>query len=83
MEVDLSTSDLKRDIEKTRKALDAAYSGFNNATDFDMIDSYIYEINALQRRYNHLTNLAQKDQAAAQTLPRRHFLKVPSLFQRT
>ena len=33
-------------IEKTRQALDAAYAGFDNATDFSMIDSYIYEINS-------------------------------------
>ena len=45
------------DIEKTRIALDNAYAGFDNATDPDMIDSYIYEINALLKRYAHLSKL--------------------------
>lgn len=59
--VELTPHNLKRDMEKTRMALDAAYAGFNDATDFDMIDSYIFEMNALQRRYKHLTDLAQKE----------------------
>lgn len=63
LEMDLSSVSLKEAIEKTRQALDTAYAGFNNATDFDMIDSYIYEINALQRRYRHLTDLAEKDES--------------------
>ena len=58
VEEDLTTPDLKESIEKTRQALEIAYSGFNNATDANLIDSYIYEINALQKRYAHLTELA-------------------------
>ena len=30
----------------------------DNALESDLIDSYIYEINALQKRYQHLTELA-------------------------
>ncbi len=55
---DLATLNLKESIEKTRQALEIAYSGFDNAVDIDLIDSYIYEINALQKRYEHLTELA-------------------------
>ena len=58
IESDLTSFDLKESIEKTRQALEIAYSGFNNAVDADLIDSYIYEINALQKRYAHLTELA-------------------------
>ena len=58
VEEDLTNFDLKDSIEKTRQALEIAYSGFNNALDADLIDSYIYEINALQKRYAHLTDLA-------------------------
>ena len=43
---------------KTRQALEIAYAGFDNALESDLIDSYIYEINALQKRYQHLTELA-------------------------
>ena len=61
LELELETPSLREDMEKTRKALETAYAGFNNATDFDMIDSYIFEINALKQRYNHLASLAEKE----------------------
>ena len=52
---------LMEDIEKTRIALDNAYAGFDNATDPDMIDCYIYEINALLKRYSHLSKLTASE----------------------
>ena len=55
---DLTSFDLADAIEKTRQALDIAYAGFNNAVDDKLIDSYIYEINSLQKRYAHLIELA-------------------------
>lgn len=61
VEMDLADESLTTALKKTRLALDAAYAGFDNATEFDMIDSYIYEINALQRRYKHLSDLAEKE----------------------
>lgn len=57
-EEDYSSLSLKECIEKTRQALEIAYAGFDNAVDTDMIDSYIYEINSLQKRYKHLSDLA-------------------------
>ncbi len=57
-EEDYSPMTLKDSIEKTRRALDDAYAGFDNAVDVDLIDSYIYEINSLQKRYKHLSDLA-------------------------
>ena len=57
-EEDYSPITLKDSIEKTRQALDLAYAGFDNAVEEDLIDSYIYEIIALQKRYKHLTDLA-------------------------
>ena len=61
LENDLKIPSLLEDIEKTRKALDIAYAGFDNATDPDMIDCYIYEINALLKRYAHLSKLTAAD----------------------
>lgn len=63
-EEELSLPSLKEDIEKTRQALDIAYAGFDNAVDTDMIDCYIYEINALLKRYKHLSELAAAESAA-------------------
>ncbi len=55
---DFTPLSLQTCIEKTRQALESAYAGFDNAIDIDLIDSYIYEINALQKRYKHLMDLA-------------------------
>ena len=68
VEEDLTAFDLKESIEKTRQALEIAYSGFNNAIDADLIDSYIYEINALQKRYAHLTELVGEQSAEPEKL---------------
>ena len=55
---DLTPLNLKESIEKTRQALEIAYAGFDYAVDADLIDSYIYEINSLQKKYEHLMELA-------------------------
>jgi len=48
------------DIAKTRCALETAYAGFDNATDPDLIDCYIYEVNAVHKRYKYLLHEAAK-----------------------
>lgn len=58
IEEDLRIPTIRDDMEKTRKALEIAYAGFDNALDQDMIDCYIFEINALLKRYKHLSVLA-------------------------
>lgn len=42
------------DLEKARYDLALAYDNFQNAMDPDMIDSCIYQVNALQMRYKFL-----------------------------
>lgn len=66
VEEDLTPITLRESIEKTHRALDIAYAGFNNATDPDLIDGYIYEINSLQKKYKHLSELASLEAAAEQ-----------------
>lgn len=41
-------------VRSTRSALSRAYDGFNRASDGELIESYVYEINALQHRYAYL-----------------------------
>lgn len=41
-------------MRSTQGALTRAYDGFNRAADGDLIESYVYEINALQHRYSYL-----------------------------
>lgn len=48
------------EINKTKLALDSAYSNFENAIDPDLIDCYIYEVNAVQKRYKFLLKQAKE-----------------------
>lgn len=46
--------ELVSSLAHTRTLINQAYSGFNMARDSDLIESYVFEINALQARYNYL-----------------------------
>ncbi|MBR6638106.1 MAG: YaaL family protein [Lachnospiraceae bacterium] len=50
---------LQSELEQTQNALESAYSVFQNVTDPDLIDSSIYEINAIQIRYKFLLEKAK------------------------
>ena len=41
-------------LSHTRALIAQAYSGFNSARDPYLIESYVFEINALQARYSYL-----------------------------
>lgn len=61
---ELSPLNLSDSIQKTRQALDMAYAGFDDALEVDLIDSYIYEIISLQKKYKYLINLAAEKPCA-------------------
>ena len=46
--------ELMRSLNQTRTLINQAYGGFNTTSDSDLIESYVYEMNALQARYNYL-----------------------------
>ena len=58
-EHEMKRNALLSDLEKTKRALEIAYSGFDNVTEPDLIDCYIYEVNAIMKRYQFL--MAQAD----------------------
>ena len=45
------------DLARTKQALDNAYDHFENVVDPDLIDCYIYEVNAVQQKYKYLYSL--------------------------
>lgn len=49
---------LLNDLKLTRDELEIAYSGFDNVTDPDLIDCYIYKVNAVLMRYKFLMQKA-------------------------
>lgn len=50
---------LRLEIRKAKLALETAYSNFENVVDPDLIDCYIYEVNAVQKRYKYLLKQAK------------------------
>ena len=45
---------LQDGIQQTRAAIHQAYAAFNTAEDPDLIEAYVYEINALQAKHSYL-----------------------------
>lgn len=46
--------ELLENMADTRRQLDCAYAAFNQHSDPDLVESCVYEINALQSRYSYL-----------------------------
>lgn len=57
-EREIERNALLSDLEKTKKALEVAYAGFDNVTEPDLIDCYIYEVNSVLKRYKFLMEQA-------------------------
>lgn len=51
---------LLEDIRKTKIDMDTANCKFDYALDHELIDSYIFEVNSIYKRYNHLIERAKK-----------------------
>lgn len=49
---------IRDELAQAKYALENAYSGFDNVTDPDLIDCYIYELNAVMKRYKYLLEKA-------------------------
>ena len=52
---------IRDELLQAKHALENAYSGFDNVTDPDLIDCYIYEVNAVMKRYKYLLEQAAKN----------------------
>lgn len=47
-------------IEKVKRALETAYANFNFVSEPDLVDSYIYEVKAMQLKYKYLIKQAKE-----------------------
>ena len=59
-EKEIERNALLSDLEKTKRALEVAYAGFDNVTEPDLIDCYIYEVNSVYKRYKFLMEQAAR-----------------------
>lgn len=53
---------LLQEIKMTKEALNTAYSNLDYATDPDLIDCYIYQLNSEQKRYKYLLQRAKESE---------------------
>ena len=53
-------TDLILSIEKVKKALECAYANFDFVSEPDLVDSYIYEVKAIQLKYQYLIQQAKE-----------------------
>lgn len=56
--------ELLEGLDRTKVLIDQAYSCFNRADDPDLIESYVFEISALQSRYSYLLRRVRELDAA-------------------
>mgnify|MGYP004614652021 FL=1 len=75
----LSEEEIKRnallsDLEETKKALEIAYAGFDNVTEPDLIDCYIYEVNSVLKRYKFLMEQAARLAPLPEEIPQKNTL---------
>ena len=56
---DVERKQLQESLERVRLELNQAYTAFNMADDEDLVESCVFEINALQARYNYLLKQAK------------------------
>lgn len=62
--------ELLEGLDRTKVLIDQAYSCFNRTDDPDLIESYVFEINALQSRYSYLLRRVRElDTAQPPALP--------------
>ena len=78
-------AELEKSLEETRLLMAQAYAGFNAAVDSELVESYIYEIQALRARYSYLLRQRkalegpEPPQALPKRNPRQQVLPAPEL----
>lgn len=56
----MAREELLNEIEEIKLLLETAHSNFDNACDPDLVDSCIYELNAIQYKYKYLLKQMRK-----------------------
>ena len=59
---------LEESLAQTKLLIHQAYAGFNSVADTDLVESFVYEISALQARYSYLLRKV-KELDGAGTVP--------------
>ncbi len=63
-EIKLET--LKKELVRMQEAMDMAYANLSYVVDPDLIDCYIYELNAIQKKYKFILRQVKDECASAE-----------------
>ena len=69
---DTELNDLLHSLSRTQREIEQAYNRFNFASDPDLVESYVYEINSLQCRYNYLLRRVKECSGSSAAGPLSH-----------
>ncbi len=58
-------AELRQALSRTNVALHQAYHAFNGTCEEELVESYVYEINALHARYNYLLRRIKEREESA------------------
>ncbi|MBE5940426.1 MAG: DUF2508 family protein [Lachnospiraceae bacterium] len=61
---ELRREELKQELEQVQAAMALAYSNLSNVVDPDLIDCYIFELNAMQKKHKFILKQV-KDQCVS------------------
>lgn len=56
----VKNTDIKEELIEVKKQLNIAHNGFDNATNPQLINAYIYEIKALNERFSYLLGIIKE-----------------------
>lgn len=68
---------LEQSLKETRALISQAYLGFNSTADGELVESYIFEIQALRARYSYLLRQRKALEEAQTALPGRRSTPLP------
>lgn len=68
---------LEQSLKETRALISQAYLGFNSTADGELVESYIFEIQALRARYSYLLRQRKALEEASASLTGRHSPPLP------
>lgn len=77
--LEIQKPSIHEELIQTRRALEIAYSGFDNVTDPDLIDCYIYELNSIMKRYKYLLELAANEDLLSEDSEDNNLGNLPSV----
>lgn len=68
---------LEQSLKETRALISQAYLGFNSTADEELVESYIFEIQALRARYSYLLRQRKALDETPSALPDRRRTPLP------